>query len=264
MRIHPEHVTDFLETVGGVHLANLGLILEKFITWRQQYKGMVTVNRREYFDQLRTLFSEGKNILPEQSPDFLQSFAQRWQTMLSRAPFAVETFEAKTLWNLTLCKRPSELVGKVVGIYRNFPVPVINGTTIKGASRNYTEQYLLPEGELSQEEFEVLFGEDPASQEPSPGSLVFFNAIPMSGSYLTVDARTNQHTGFYSGNEERMARNDVVPIFFFSIPSGVPYLFALGSEEPESLARGVQIMKKALRKGGIGGATHVGYGYFSL
>jgi CRISPR type III-B/RAMP module RAMP protein Cmr6 len=182
--------------------------------------------------------------------------------MLSRAPFPVRAFQAKTLWYLHLCKSSSELIGKVVGLDRNFPVPIIRGSAVKGTTRKYAEQYLLPENRLSQEEFEELFGGSPQEPAPNPGNLIFFNAVPLSSNYLRVDARTNQHDGYYSGDENRMARNNVVPIFFFSVPSGVPYLFAIGSERTETLDRGVEILKQALRKGGLGAKTHVGYGYF--
>lgn len=290
---HPPHVHRFFQTTGML-VSNLGLVLEKFIPWTQDRRGVVAADRREYFDRIRQLFprekvaqiqpleahpsppsgSNGEHTPsaptrivdeprePAELPEFAKAYLARWEGMLSMAPLPVRTLHATALWHFRLYKSPSEIAADVAGIHSSFPVPVIKGNAIKGAFRSYCEQYMLPDNELTEQDVVRLLGTSPDAPDPSQGSLRFFDALPTTGGYFMVDARTCQHDGYHSGNEHKLGTDNVIPLFFISVPRGTQFLFALGSFDQPDLDLGITILRRVLRKGGIGRATHVGYGYF--
>jgi len=257
---HPQHVVDFLAQV-GLRRDNLGLVLEKFIDWFEDKRGNYTPNKREYFAQASKLFREARS--PE-TEELAQAFSRRWQATLARAPFPVRTIEAEALWYFVSGKGSSDLIGELLYLHQNFAVPVIRGSAIKGSARAYARDFLLPEGRISEEKLVELFGNDYEDDEVAPGALTFFDAIPLSANCLKVTAITNQSDGYYSGKEELMCRNNVIPLFHLAAPPNTPFLFAIGSTDARALELGEKILRQALRKNGTGANTRVGYGYFKV
>lgn len=255
---HPQSVIDFLAGIGAKR-ENFGLVMEKFIDWFEDKRGAYTPNKRDYFTQLTNILKQAP------SPDLtevVQALARRRQAVYSRSPFPVRSFTAETLWYYTSGKGASDLVGNLMFLHNNFAIPVIRGSSLRGSAQVYARDYLLPEGQTTEAEIIQLFGHSPEEEEHSQGALIFFDAFPLTADCLKVGAITNQHDGYYSGNEQSMARNNVIPIFHLSTPANVPFLFALGAPDAQTLERGERILRQSLRKCGIGAKVHVGYGYF--
>ena len=257
---HPRHVLDFFAEV-GLRRENLGLVLEKFIDWFEDKRGNYSPNKREYFAQAGRLLKQAASA---DTTEIAQALYQRWETVLSRAPFPIRTFKTETLWYFVSGKGSSELVGEIPWLHPNFAVPIIRGSAIRGSARAYARDFLLPEYEISEEEIKELFGKAPNEEEPSQGALIFFDAFPLSADCLKVTAITNQSDGYYSGKEQLMCRNTVIPLFHLAVPPKVPFLFAIGSKDPKALELGEKILRLALRKSGTGANIHIGYGYFRV
>jgi CRISPR type III-B/RAMP module RAMP protein Cmr6 len=255
---HPQSVIDFLGSVGA-RRENLGLVMEKFIDWFEDKRGNYTPNRRDYFTQLINIL---KKAPPPDFMEVVQALAARRQAVYSRSPFPVRSFTAETLWYYTSGKGASDLVGNLMFFHNNFAVPIIRGSSIRGSAQVYARDYLLPEGQITEEEIKFLFGSSPEEEELSKGALIFFDAFPLTANCLKMGVITNQNDGYYSGNEQSMARNNVIPIFHLSAPSGVPFLFAIGAVDAPTLERGENILRQSLRKCGTGAKIRVGYGYF--
>lgn len=256
----PQSVVDFFGDA-GLKRENLGLALEKFIDWFEDKRGNYTPNKRDYFNQASRLFKQAP------SPDMtevVQAQSRRWQATLARSPFPVRAFVAETLWYFTTGKGASDLVGHLMFLHHNFAVPIIRGSGLRGTAHVYARDYLLPEGRITEEEIKHLFGNSPEEEEHTQGALTFFDAFPLSADCLKITAIANQNDGYYSGNEQLMIKNNVIPIYHICVPKDAPFLFAIGSADEKTLERGEKILRQALRKGGAGAKIHVGYGYFKV
>jgi len=255
----PQPVIDFFTGV-GLKRENLSLVMDKFIDWVEDRRGgNYTTNKRDYFGQATRLFKQAP------SPDLteiVEAQGRRWQATLARAPFPVRSFTAETLWYFTTGKGASDLVGNLMFLHNNFSVPIVRGSSLRGITRVHARDYLLPDGHITEEEINYLFGSSPEEEELSQGALTFFDAFPLSAGCLKVTAITSQNDGYYSGNEQLMVRNNVIPMLHLSAPPNVPFVFAVGSADEKALEWGEKLLRRALRKSGAGAKVRVGYGYF--
>jgi CRISPR type III-B/RAMP module RAMP protein Cmr6 len=256
----PQPVIDFFDDV-GLKRENLGLALDKFIDWFEDKRGNYTPNKRDYFAQATRLFKQAPS--PD-TTEMVQALARRWQATLGRSPFPVRSFTAETLWYFTTGKGSSDLVGSLLFLHQNFAVPIVRGSTLRGTAHVYARDYLLPEAQITEEEIKHLFGNSPEEEEHNQGALTFFDAFPLSADCLKVTATTCQNDGYYSGNEQLMIKNNVIPLYHLCVPADVPFLFAIGSADDQALEIGEKILRKSLRKSGAGAKIHVGYGYFRI
>ncbi len=257
---HPQSVIDFLDEVGPKR-ENLGLVLDKFIDWFEDKRGNYTPNKRDYFAQATRLFKRPPS--PEMT-ETAQAQARRWQAAVARAPFPVRTFTAETLWYFTTGKGASDLVGSLLFLHQNFALPIIRGSSLRGTAHVYARDYLLSEEKITAEEIQHLFGNSPEEEEHNQGALTFFDAFPLVADCLKVTAITNQNDGYYSGNEQLMIKNNVIPLFHLCVRANAPFVFAIGSADDQALETGEKILQLALRKSGVGAKIHVGYGYFRV
>ncbi len=257
---HPQPVVDFFVDAGPKR-ENLGLVLDKFIDWFEDKRGNYSPNKRDYFAQATRLFKEAPS---SDTTEMVQAQSRRWQAALARSPFPVRVFTAETLWYFTTGKGASDLVGNLLFLHQNFAVPIVRGSSIRGTAHVYARDYLLPEGQITEEEIQHLFGNSPEEEEHTRGALTFFDAFPLSARCLKVTAITNQNDGYYSGNEQLMIKNNVIPLYHLCVPANVPFLFAVGSADDKALELGEKILRQALRKSGAGAKIHVGYGYFKI
>ncbi len=257
---HPQHVVDFLSEI-GLRRDNLGLTLDKFIDWTEDKRGDYSPNKRGYFAQASSLLKQAPSA---DWTEFVRTLIRRWVSVLERAPFPVRILEAETLWYFTSGRGSSELVGELLSLHQNLALPIIHGSSIRGSAYAYARDFLLPEGQISEEEIKELFGQAPGEEEFSHGALTFFDAFPTEADCLRVTAITNQNDGYYSGNEQLMCRNNVIPIFHLAVSPNEPFLFAIGSPDAQALEAGEGILRQSLRKGGVGRRSRVGYGYFKV
>jgi len=255
---HPQSIIDFLADVGAKR-ENLGLVMEKFIDWFEDKRGNYTPNKRDYFADLGKVLKQAPSA---DMVEMVEALSQRRQAVYARSPFPVRSFTAETLWYYTSGKGASDLVGNLMFFHNNFALPIVRGSSIRGTTHVYARDYLLPEDKITEEEIKYLFGNSPEEEEHSQGALTFFDAFPLTADCLKVAVITNQNDGYYSGNEQLMAKNNVIPLFHLSTPAGVPFLFAIGSADAQALERGEMILRQSLRKSGTGAKIHVGYGYF--
>lgn len=255
----PQPVIDFFTDV-GMKRENLSLALDKFIDWVEDKRGgNYAINKRDYFAQATRLFKQTPSA---DLTEIIEAQARRWRSAIERAPFPVRSFTAETLWYFTTGKGASDLVGHLMFLHNNFSAPIVRGSALRGTAHVYARDYLLPDGHITEEEIKHLFGGSPEEEEHTRGALTFFDAFPLSADCLKVTAITSQNDGYYSGDENLMIKNNVIPMFHLSAPPNVPFVFAVGSADEKALEWGEKLLRLALRKSGAGAKIRVGYGYF--
>lgn len=147
-----------------------------------------------------------------------------------------------------------------IGFYwnRNYSVPTVPGSSIKGAFRNYWKTEKL-DGSIEK----IIFGSDD-NNNSSRGEVVFMEAIPVDKFELMQEFQTPHFKDYYSSAK---VPNDVynpVPLNFISIKEGTTYRFDFLTKNPdENIIKEIEKhFKIILEYIGIGSKTSMGYGRF--
>ncbi|WP_233185604.1 type III-B CRISPR module RAMP protein Cmr6 [Thermotoga sp. SG1] len=171
----------------------------------------------------------------------------------------------KPIINLKMKVRSKLLVGAgspspvEVGITlsRNYGVPVIPGSAIKGTFASF----LYENGEF--DKFSHIFGD-----EEKEGALIFLDAIPVSDLRLSVDIINPHFQPYYM--QEKSPPNDwydPVPVKYIVVGEGIFQFTVLedlersikDSEKKEIKERFIEMLKVY----GLGAKTNYGYGRFN-
>ncbi len=152
--------------------------------------------------------------------------------------------------------------------HHSLGVPFLPGSALKGLARSYVKQWL----DESDEIVARIFGPPPASGALSVGSVIFFDAIPVTPVKLTMEVMTPHYQPWYQ-TAEPAARPpadwyDPVPIPFLALAPGARFLFAVGPrrasrpEDVEDAKRAFAWLEEALDWLGAGAKTAIGFGRF--
>jgi CRISPR-associated protein Cmr6 len=147
-----------------------------------------------------------------------------------------------------------------IGFYwnRNYSVPTVPGSSIKGAFRNYWKTEKL-DGSIEK----IIFGSDD-NNNSSRGEVVFMEAIPVDKFDLMQEFQTPHFGDYYSSNKVPNDVHNPVPLNFISVKEGSTYRFDFLTKNPdENIAKEIEKhFKIILEYIGIGSKTSMGYGRF--
>jgi CRISPR/Cas system CMR subunit Cmr6 (Cas7 group RAMP superfamily) len=142
--------------------------------------------------------------------------------------------------------------------------PILPGSSLKGAAREYARQIELPGSEI-----EMLFGSEPEAEVTAPGSVTFFDALPgASGVEVTAHVLTPHTRGYRSdvgGRKGPLPPGESinpVPIPFLAIERGC-FVAYLAGPEPE-VFQAADLLTNAADDQGIGAKSAAGYGYLKV
>lgn len=153
--------------------------------------------------------------------------------------------------------------------HRTLAVPYLPGSSVKGMVRAYAVQWI--EDDTIKEVVTTLFGPEENSPEKAAGSLIVFDALPVTVPKLEIDI-LNPHYKDYYENPDKTPPADYlnpVPVFFLTVAQNMTFRFSMAPrpgahETPEqadqALKHGLRLLKDALSTIGAGGKTAVGYG----
>lgn len=151
-------------------------------------------------------------------------------------------------------------------LHHTYGMPIIPGSALKGLCRRGA-RWLTKHNQLTQEQFEALFGRDSTADSPGEaGYVVFYDALynpdSVGGEPFHRDVITVHHPRYYSGEGEAPTDfDDPTPVPFLVIKPEARFLFALDTPEGwESFVKSLLIW--CLRHIGVGAKTNAGYGYF--
>ncbi|MCW5942897.1 MAG: type III-B CRISPR module RAMP protein Cmr6 [Fimbriimonadaceae bacterium] len=205
------------------------------------------------------------------APEAYRSAYTRWNQALAEASFW--TFEATLKTRLTIglgVANPSE---NGIALQRTFGVPVIPGSTIKGALRscafelcglhdNVKPQWKREEAPVAARPALEVFGAADAM-----AAVTCFDAwwVP-TGKPFCVETWTPHHQKYMTqGADLPLESDDPNPIGLFAVPKGAKFRFAFQVPDPQAewIAALADVVRLALERG-LGAKHSQGYGRFTV
>ena len=152
--------------------------------------------------------------------------------------------------------------------------PYLPGTSVKGVTRAWAQDVLLPQGAVSAAQLKVVFGTEDKYAEHAQqdtkrmGTVRFLDAVPTGFPRLELDVMTPHAQPYYDNPDATPPAtwHDPVPVTFLTVAPGSSFLFPLVArkEENEQTAKDAEAWLEAgLDQLGIGGKTSADYGYLA-
>ncbi len=174
-------------------------------------------------------------------------------------------------------------------LHNIYGIPYIPGQALKGITRSYFLQkyFDIEKKEFgiikinaaefkAKELYKIIFGDDYYGEANEKGSIIFFDAFPVSDEIIIEkDVMTPHYSNYYGKGWNPTDEFSTNPIPFYTVKNTkFNFLFALIKEEirmneekiiyAEDLKNFVsKLIKEALEEHGVGAKTSVGYGYFN-
>lgn len=190
---------------------------------------------------------------------------------------------------LLINQQSSVLENSGLCFHRNFGVPYIPGSAVKGAARHYAwEQWKNCSSEAEKKEiaekiadtFGFPTGDDGLNDfikenkirekdSYSSGSVAFLAATAQYSKKaqpkLVLEIATPHHTNYYNDKQEKKAfdNENPVPIFFPAIEKGATFdFYIVALKDSADLDFAKKMLEEMLRANGLGAKTAAGFGWF--
>ncbi len=169
----------------------------------------------------------------------------------------------KTDWRFVTGLGQAHPVENGFAWHHSLGAPYLPGSSVKGMVRAWAEQW----EKADEDETKRLFGPNDAG---TVGSVIFFDALPVSPVRLETDIMTPHYSLWYSNGEAPGDWHDPVPIPFLTVAAGQIFQFIIaprrpGIEADMADAKTAQTwLKDALEWIGAGAKTATGYGRMTL
>lgn len=202
-----------------------------------------------------------KNMRDLSAPEIYKNAFNRWFDLPSDANCfnqSVMTLENRLLIGLT----GNGALETGCSLSRNYGMPYIPGSSIKGVVRAWAKQY-LPDSTAA---IEQLFGTyDTDQPNRVAGTVTFHDAwwIPEDGvKPFVLDVVTTHHQAYYNGGQaEPSDKDSPIPNHLLAVQGS--FLFVIEGE-PAAIELCQTLLEKALADNGIGAKTAAGYGYMKV
>ena len=244
---------------------NLGLWLDRFVTWRDwdekgrdsSLEAFPSAKRRE-----TPMLKKQNELLRWQGDQALmKAIAQRWAQMLMSYPHR-NVFTAAPVWRFVVGLGGASVLETGITLHRLYGIPIIPGSALKGLARAYAETV---EGkEANDPNVVAVFGKPPRGTPLESGEIIFFDAIPITLPRFKLDVMTPHFPKYYQGNNPPADWQDPNPIYFLTVQD-TRFLFAVAARRAEGkgyINSALNWLKQGLATLGIGAKTAAGYGYF--
>ncbi|MFM2476484.1 type III-B CRISPR module RAMP protein Cmr6 [Celerinatantimonas sp. MCCC 1A17872] len=197
------------------------------------------------------------------SPLYLSAFNRWFDLTTDSARFSqtVMTLEQRLLISLT----GNGALETGCSLSRNYGMPYIPGSSVKGVVRAWAEQNLT--ADYPQEIAELFGTRDSDELNRVSGLVIFHDAwwIPFGkgnteSKPFVLDVVTTHHQAYYNGGQAEPSDKDS-PIPNHQLAVQGSFLFVIEGK-PEHIALCQTMLNCALADNGIGAKTSAGYGYF--
>jgi CRISPR-associated protein Cmr6 len=238
----------------GVHP---GLVLDKFaLSWDDAgaTRGLSERVQKPTVEQVVRLSAAPPPGLP------FDDLVRRWE----RATAGAVAFTGTTAGPLTLhLARASALENAGICLHPLYGFTYLPGSGLKGLARAFAETVAA----ATPDDVRRVFGFTEKAGSAA-GSVVFHDAWPKVWPRLATDILNSHHPEYYSKGEPPGDWEDPVPVYFLSVPAGVPFRFAVAPRRDDVPAADVELAKGWLVGGltvlGCGAKTATGYGHFAI
>ncbi len=241
--------------INSGRLKNIGLWLQRFPLWLSNDKEeeIYETNLRDQIELINKnrLAIPSKFFPMQEYRNYFDRFGAIIKSMGSQG-FTINVWDGKVAWRLVIGLGSESVYETSISIHRNYSVPVIPGSAVKGVAHAYAER------NKSQTKDEI-FG----TQEQA-GKVIFFDALPIIESgkeFLVLDIMNVHYPEYYRKGETPGDWMSPNPIFFLAV-EGLKYKFTVASKESLLAKEALTLLKNALKEIGIGAKTSAGYGYF--
>lgn len=198
-----------------------------------------------------------------------QSAFNRWQEYLQRLG-NTRLFVATAATPIAIGLGNESVLEVGLTIHHTYGMPVIPGSALKGLCRRGALR-LLTDGQITPQQFEVLFGYSKESGQASAGYITFWDAwydpTSVDKKPFHRDVVTVHHSNYYSsrGRQDYPTDFDAPnPVPFLVVPPKACFLFALTAPDESWGTFAENLLKWCLQYLGVGAKTNAGYGFFNI
>lgn len=238
---------------------NLGLFFEKYVAWyKKRDKEKCGIRK-----QVSLLRKDGMLRVPFYliPLTLYGNYGKRFEhfiNSLENLNYKTKKLELKPIWRLAINLGAASVYETSLLFHRNYAVPIIPGSAIKGVTHHYAEEY----GKSSKDEIAKIFG-----TQDKKGEVIFFDALPVidrDRDFVVLDVMNVHYQDYYQDEKGKTPPGDWMnpnPVFFLTV-EGIRFGFTVASKDEKLAERAVELLKEALLTTGIGAKTSAGYGYF--
>ena len=213
---------------------------------------------------------KGKNIesltnLLQPGDEYVKAYQQKMENLemgLHTSGYLVGKYIYKSISPFIIgMGRPSALENGLT-FNRNWGLPTIPSSAIKGVVRSYIEFYGIDE---ERKKVQKYLGSDD-DNNPESGKVNFLNAYMLESSRVyRLDIINNHFPDYYQ--KENVPPNDWFnpnPVTFLDLRINIKFVFPILGRNEEIIQEVSSWLERALLGSGIGAKTAVGYGRFVL
>ena len=262
-------------------------------------KNIKGIQNREFLQELKGYIKELYKInlaLHSFNNDLYLTFHNRLNAILNNFKmrrYSIEDDLHEVKWRLIINLGAASVYETSLLLHRNYSIPYIPGSAIKGVTRhwaiqkfaeefqkrnNVSYEYAVKEISTSLEngkelemkvddiEFkelvEIFGGQD------KKGRVIFFDAMPVidemdkSKEFIILDIMNVHYKPYYEKAEIPGDWHDPVPVFFLAVEKGIKFRFVMASKNKKLVMDTKKLLTEALENLGIGAKTSSGYGLF--
>lgn len=145
------------------------------------------------------------------------------------------------------------------------------GSSIKGMVRSWVREWEKIDSD-KQELITRIFGPAESSYKQSVGTVIFFDALPVTPIQCDAEIMTVHYSEYYKNPTTHPPRDweNPNPIPFLTVAKEQPFIFGIAprrasaAQDQKDAQKVIEWLKNALEWGGAGAKTAVGYGLFEV
>lgn len=248
----PEKLIGTLINTG--QLKNIGLLLQRFHFWTRNDK------KKTYETDLQAqveFINKSRLTIPSKFFPIqeYENHFDRLQAMIksmNSQGFTANAWDAGIAWRLVVGLGEESVYETSIYLHRNYSMPVIPGSAVKGVTHAYAERQSV---QLAEE----IFG-----TPEQAGKVTFFDALPIMNEdkdFLVLDIMNVHYPDYYQKGKTPGDWMNPNPIYFLVV-EGLKYRFIVASKDSKLTEEALTLLKNSLKETGIGAKTSAGYGYF--
>ena len=233
-----------------------GLWFEKFFSdFEEHYTGK---------QKKPLMYQEIINNKAQPNASTLEAYFNRHFKLVSAQQGQTKVFENQ--WHFVTGMGQDHPIENGFAFHPLLGCPYLAGSAIKGLLRHWVKYYLKDEQKVLN-----WFGSED-DQNPQIGSLIFFDALPVTSPKLLVDIMTPHYGDWYlKGKDGTIAPDDAkepIPIPFIVVDKHTQFAISIasrkkGEEAKKDIESAFQELTQAFELLGAGAKTATGYGRFT-
>lgn len=248
---------------------NAGLWYDKFCNkwasdkWSLKQVGNNKNPKKDWIDTVVTDVKVGNQLL-------LSEFQRRRFQLIESLQGSIAVFQ--TEWRFVSGLGREHPVENGFAWHQTLGAPYLPGSSVKGMVKAWLQESIGGENPEEREAIKRIFGSayDASNKEASSvGSVIFFDALPVSTVKLETEVMTPHYSDYYRSKTAPPADwLNPEPIYFLTVAPGENFIFAIvpryqaGESDLQDIQLVLEWLEETLLYCGAGAKTSTGYGRF--